>query len=58
MRFTITTLLDLIGMVLIVTGLAVAAGLFYLPAGFLVFGVGILLISWLLDRKARKERRS
>lgn len=58
MRFTITTLLDLVGLLLFVAGLAVWAGLWFLPAGFCVLGAGVLVISWLLDRKARKERRS
>lgn len=47
-----TTLLDLIGLLLIVFALALAAGAFFVPAGFAVAGAGVLVVSWLCDRKA------
>lgn len=47
-----TDILDLLGLLLIVVALALAAGLFFLPAAFAVAGAGVLVVSWLVDRKA------
>lgn len=53
----ITTILDLLGLVLVVAGLALAAGLLFVPAGFAVAGLGLLGVSWLLDRRSQTARR-
>lgn len=46
----VTSWLDLIGMLLILLAAALAVGLFYLPGGIAVGGLGLLVISWLIDR--------
>ena len=50
----LTTILDLLGAVLVVAGLAFAAGLLFVPAAFVVAGAGLLLLSWLFDFRARR----
>lgn len=52
MRTLLTTLLDLIGSVLIVAAVAVLAAELYptdLVRGLLVGGVGLLVVSWVTD---------
>ncbi|TQL58538.1 hypothetical protein FB461_1953 [Rarobacter faecitabidus] len=61
MHSLITTVLDLLGAVLIVIALALAAGAWWTPAGVFVAGVGLVAVSWLVDlprrRSARKRAR-
>ena len=47
----LTSWLDLIGLLLIIVAAALAVGAFYLPAGVGVSGAGLLLVSWLIDRR-------
>lgn len=54
----ITTILDLLGLVLVVAGLSLAAGLLFAPAGFAVAGLGLLGMSWLLDYRAQAPARA
>lgn len=57
-RLLLTTILDLAGLVLVVAGLALAAAVLFVPAGFVVGGLGLLAVSWLLDRRAQAGRRA
>lgn len=63
MRALLTTVLDLLGLVLIVAALAVWAAVLDPNAwvrGFAVAGVGLLLVSWITDGAPgpwRKEGR-
>lgn len=50
----VTTLLDLVGLLVIVAGVAVAVWPYFPPASFVAGGLGLLLISWLIDRKGGK----
>lgn len=52
----LTTVLDLAGSFFIVLALALWAGLLFVPAGFAVAGVGVLFVSWLVDRKGGGRR--
>lgn len=45
----VTTVLDLLGAVLVVAGLALFVGQWSPPAGLAVAGVGLLVVSWLAD---------
>lgn len=45
----VTTVLDLLGAVLVVAGLAVLVGQWSPPAGLAVAGMGLLVVSWLAD---------
>lgn len=49
----VTTALDLLGLLAVVAGLALAAFLFWAPAGVLVLGAGLLGCSALIDYRAR-----
>jgi hypothetical protein len=50
-----TTWLDLIGLLLIVIAVGVAVGLVYVPGGLAAAGVGLILVSWLIDRRRPKQ---
>lgn len=52
---SVTDLLDLIGLLLIIAAVALAAGLVFLPLGVGVGGVGLLGLSWLIDRKGSRR---
>lgn len=54
----ITSILDLLGLVLVVAGLSLAAGLLFLPLGVAVAGAGLLLVSVLLDYRAQAPARA
>lgn len=59
MRQLITSALDLVGSLLIVAGVALAVARLYGPAGLVVGGVGVLVVSVLIDRpRTAKKRRS
>ena len=53
----LTTLLDLIGSLCVIAALAVAVGIFSSAGGLGVAGVGLLALSWLIDRKASGRGR-
>lgn len=48
----LTTLLDLAGSLLIIAALAVFVGMFTVAGGLGVAGVGLLVLSWLVDQRA------
>lgn len=50
-----TTWLDLIGLLLIVAAIGLAIGFVFVPGGIAAVGVGLLLVSWLIDRRRPKE---
>lgn len=50
-EMNLTTLLDLVGVLLLVLGIALAVALWFIPAGVAVAGVGLLGTSWLIDRR-------
>jgi hypothetical protein len=54
----LTTILDLAGSLAVVAGLAFAAGLFYMPAGVLTAGAGLLFVSWLIGYRAAAAART
>lgn len=53
-RELVTTLLDLIGLVAVVTGLALYVARFGLPYAVATFGVGLLLVSLLVGLREPK----
>ncbi|WP_309129471.1 hypothetical protein [Microbacterium sp.] len=48
----LTTLLDLLGALLVIAALAAFVGTFTIAGGLGVAGVGLLALSWLIDRRA------
>lgn len=60
MRALLTTILDIVGMLLLVAAVAVWAALLEpneLVRGFAVAGAGLLLVSWISDSPWRKGRK-
>jgi hypothetical protein len=51
----LTTLLDLAGSLLIIAALAVAVAMFTIAGGLGVAGVGLLVLSWLIDQRATRR---
>lgn len=49
----LTSVLDLVGMLLLVIALAVLVGTWSLPGALAAAGVGVLVVSWLVDRRKR-----
>lgn len=47
----LTSWLDLAGILLLVVGVALAVALWFPPAGVAVAGMGLLIASWLIDRR-------
>lgn len=47
----LTTLLDLVGVLLLVLGIALAVAFWFVPAGVAAAGIGLLGTSWLIDRR-------
>lgn len=47
----LTSWLDLVGILLLVVGAALTVALWFLPAGVAVAGMGLLVASWLIDRR-------
>ncbi len=47
----LTSWLDLLGILLVVAAAALTVALWFLPAGVAVAGVGLLVASWLIDRR-------
>ena len=54
---TLTTLLDLVGALLVIAALGVFVGAYSLPGGIAVAGAGVLALSYLLDLQAAARRR-
>lgn len=46
-----TSWMDLIGILLVIVAVALAVGVWYLPGGVAAAGLGLLLASWLIDRR-------
>lgn len=53
----LTTLLDLIGALLVIAALAVFVSTFTIAGGLGVAGSGLLALSWLIDRQAAGNRK-
>lgn len=53
----LTTLLDLIGALLVIAALAVFVATVTIAGGLAVAGVGLLALSWLIDRQAAGRRK-
>lgn len=53
----LTSILDLLGLLFIVLAVALAVGLFFIPAGFAVGGFGLLGVSWFIDARTHAARR-
>lgn len=53
----LTTILELVGLLLIVAGVAIAVALLFAPSGLLVAGAGLLGLSWLIDYRADRAAR-
>ncbi|WP_313812373.1 hypothetical protein [Glutamicibacter sp.] len=49
----LTSLLDLIGALLIIVAVALAVAVFTLPGALASAGVLVLVLSWLIDRRNR-----
>lgn len=53
MRDIVTTGLDLVGLLLVVAGVAMAVAAWSVPAAFGAAGVLLLAVSWMLTRRSR-----
>lgn len=51
----LTTLLDLAGSLFIIAALAVLVGTFTVAGGLGVAGIGLLVLSWLIDQRASRR---
>lgn len=51
MRAVVTSLLDLVGLLLVVVAVAVLVWPWTIPGAFAIAGAGLLGISWLIDRR-------
>lgn len=55
----VTTVLDLVGMLLLVAAVVVVLWSLFIPGAIAAGGVGLLLISWLIDwRTARAAKEA
>ena len=54
MRELVTSLLDLVGLLLLVLGASVAVAAWSVPAGLAAAGLLLLAVSWLVDRVHRQ----
>lgn len=54
----LTTLLDLGGSLLIIAALAVAVGVVSIAGGLGVAGIGLLVLSWLIDKRAARRKET
>lgn len=50
----ITSLLEFVGLLLLVLAAALAVGAWSLPAGVATAGAGLVALSWLITRKGRQ----
>lgn len=50
----LTTFLDLLGCLALVVGAALFVAQWSLPGAVALFGAGILVLSWLIDRKGKR----
>ena len=55
MRSSLTSVLDLVGVLLLVLGIVLFIAQWSLPLAFVVGGVLVLAVSWLVDRAARAK---
>lgn len=49
----LTSILDLIGSLLVITAIALAVAMYTLPGALAAGGVLLLVLSWLIDRRTR-----
>ncbi|WP_434922929.1 hypothetical protein ACR9WD_05930 [Glutamicibacter sp. PAEs-4] len=49
----LTSILDLIGSLLVITAIALAVAMYTLPGALATGGVLLLVLSWLIDRRTR-----
>jgi len=49
----LTSILDLIGSLLVITAIALAVAVYTLPGALATGGVLLLVLSWLIDRRTR-----
>lgn len=54
----LTTLLDLAGSLLVIAALAVAVGFISIAGGLGVAGVGLLVLSWLIDQRDARRKET
>lgn len=52
----LTTVLDLVGALLLIVAIALWVAVWSLPAGIAIAGVGLLVLSWLVDRRGRPRK--
>ncbi|MFC0422267.1 hypothetical protein [Glutamicibacter ardleyensis] len=50
----LTSILDLLGSLLVIIAIALAVAVFTVPGAIGAAGVLLLLLSWLVDRRSRK----
>lgn len=51
----VTTILDLLGSLLVVLGVSLFVAAYSIPAAFVVAGVLVLALSFIIDRKAARS---
>ncbi len=49
----LTSILDLLGSLLVIVAIALAVAVYTLPGALAAAGVLVLLLSWLIDRRTR-----
>lgn len=49
----LTSILDLIGSLLVISAIALAVAVYSVPGALAVAGVLLLVLSWLIDRRTR-----
>ena len=49
----LTSILDLLGSILVIVAIALAVAVYTLPGALASAGVLLLVLSWLIDRRAR-----
>ncbi len=54
---TLTDVLDLLGALLIVAGIAAGVAIVCVPAALVVAGIGVLVASYLADRASSQQRK-
>ena len=54
----VTTILDLVGLLLLVAACVVVLWEFSIPGAIAGGGAGLLLVSWLIDARAKRARKA
>jgi len=54
----LTTILELVGLLLIIAAASIALGMLFAAAGLAVAGLGLLGLSWLIDYRANAAARA